>query len=117
MSAEIVVEFCAVVAADSELQSRLKAALGAGAEESVTEFVAIAGERGFSMSESDVLATFAAERDRRQQLDNDEYGETRIQRNEDDNIPPGIAGLRTVAISGDWIIGGSGVEESDSVFD
>lgn len=116
MSAEIIVEFCAVVAADSELQSRLKSALAAGADESVTEFVTVAKERGFNVSDSDVLETFAAERDRRQQLDDDEYGETRIQRNEDDNIPPGIAGLRTVAISGDWNVGGT-VEESDSVFE
>ena len=114
---ETVVEFCAVVAGDSDLQARLKTALQTGADGGAGELVAIAGEKGFQLSESAVLETFTAERERRETLDNDEYGETRIQRREDDNVAPGVAGLRTVALSGDWRIGGGEIEESDSVLD
>lgn len=112
-----VVEFCAVVAADPQLQSRLKTALQGGSDGGVGEFVSIAGEKGFTLTDGDVLATFTAERERRETLEDDEYGETRIQRREDDNVPPGVAGLRTVALSGDWHIGHGDAGESDSVFD
>lgn len=115
MSVESVAEFCAVVAAEPELQTQLKSALVAG--EGVPRFVAISGERGFKVTEDDVLAAFSTERQRRQQLEDDEYGETRIQKGGDDeNLHPGICGLRTVALSGDWLIGGSEAE-SDNILD
>ena len=112
-----VLEFCAVVASDSELRSRLKSAVQQGTDGDAGQFVAIAREKCFELTENAVLETFAAERERREALDDDEYGETRIQRREEDNVSPGIAGLRTVALSGDWYIGGVDDGMSDSVFE
>ena len=64
-----------------------------------------------------MLSTFSAERDRRTQLEDDKYGETRIQsHSEDGDSHPGVDGLRTVALSGVWQIGESDVE-SDSIHD
>lgn len=114
MFVDSVVKFCAVIATDKELQTKIKSALTA--QQGVECFCSQAQERGFAATEDEVLQTFAAERERREQLEDDQYGETRIQRNEDADVSPGVAGLRTVALSGDWQIG-RGQFQSDNVLD